>query len=145
MEQVIVNLAINARDAMPDGGTLSVSTRNSITAPASAPMVSAVPSNWVVLEVVDAGEGMDQQTLAHIFGPFFATKAAGKGTGLGLATVYEIVRQSGAYIDVESEPGKGSRFFLHFPVHRAARTGDARLIQVVAKQSSGGGHTSARG
>jgi two-component system, cell cycle sensor histidine kinase and response regulator CckA len=78
MEQVIVNLAINARDAMPDGGTLSVSTRNSTTAPASAPIVSAVPSNWVVLEVVDAGEGMDQQTLAHIFGPFFPPRPPAK-------------------------------------------------------------------
>ena len=121
MEQVIVNLAINARDAMPQGGVVTISTRNATAAPASVPIASKTPSNWVVLEVADTGTGMDSQTLAHIFEPFFTTKPSGKGTGLGLATVYGIVRQSGGHIDVESAPGQGARFLLHFPVTERPR------------------------
>lgn len=115
IEQVIVNLAINARDAMPDGGKLSVITRNSSVPPSTAPAVSNGVGEWVILEVTDTGHGMDQQTLAHIFEPFFTTKPAGKGTGLGLATVYAIVRQSGGHIEVRSEHGKGAKFLLYFP------------------------------
>lgn len=115
IEQVIVNLAINARDAMAKGGRLSISTRNSALPPVSASTVSGLPKDWVVLEISDTGHGMDQKTLAHIFEPFFTTKLAGKGTGLGLATVYGIVRQSGGYIDVESALDEGTRFLLYFP------------------------------
>lgn len=115
IEQVIVNLAINARDAMPSGGQLTISTRNTADPPPTLPAGSVATSDWTVLDVADNGQGMTRQVLAQIFEPFFTTKPAGKGTGLGLATVYGIVRQSGGYIHVESAPGKGSCFSLYFP------------------------------
>ena len=115
IEQVVANLAINARDAMPEGGSLTISTRNADSLPPGAEEVPSMPPEWVVLEVTDTGAGMDEQTRAQIFEPFFTTKPAGKGTGLGLATVYGIVKQSGGYIHVDSAPGRGTRFELYFP------------------------------
>jgi len=115
IEQVIVNLAINARDAMPGGGQLTISTRNTSDPPPTLPAGSAATPDWVVLDVADTGQGMSRQVLSQIFEPFFTTKPAGKGTGLGLATVYGIVRQSGGYIHVDSTPGQGSCFSLYFP------------------------------
>jgi signal transduction histidine kinase len=109
MEQVLVNLAVNARDAMPKGGTLHVRTRPAEPAPDRQ-------GQWVQLEVLDTGEGMDEATLSHIFEPFFTTKERGKGTGLGLATVYGIVRQSEGTITVSSEPGLGTLFTVVLPV-----------------------------
>jgi PAS domain S-box-containing protein len=118
LEQVIANLAINARDAMPGGGSLTISTHNTSSPPegVSTKEDSPADSGWVVLEVSDTGSGMSEETRAHIFEPFFTTKPEGKGTGLGLPTVYGIVCQFGGHITVDSRPGEGTRFQLYFPV-----------------------------
>jgi PAS domain S-box-containing protein len=118
LEQVIANLAINSRDAMPGGGLLTISTHNTFSLPegVAADADSAAESGWVVLEVRDTGTGMSEETRAHIFEPFFTTKPEGKGTGLGLPTVYGIVRQFGGHIAVDSQPKVGTRFQIYFPV-----------------------------
>jgi two-component system, cell cycle sensor histidine kinase and response regulator CckA len=115
IQQVVANLAINARDAMPGGGRLTISTRNVTGLPSDTSDSSSSAGDWVVLEVADTGSGMDEKTRAQIFEPFFTTKPDGKGTGLGLATVYGIVKQSSGHIEVDSAPGKGTRFELYFP------------------------------
>ncbi len=115
IEQVLMNLAVNARDAMPEGGTLRIAT-SQVVVPASAdPGAELEPGPYVVLEVADTGVGIDEGVRAHLFEPFFTTKEKGKGTGLGLATVYGIVSQSGGHIQVVSTPGRGTRFRVHFP------------------------------
>ena len=115
MEQVLVNLMLNARDAMPEGGTLTLSTRSSPGIAQSDDEVTSAPH--VILEVRDSGHGMAPETLERIFEPFFTTKGPeGKGTGLGLASVYGIVQQSGARVEAKSEPGRGSIFRVRFPV-----------------------------
>jgi PAS domain S-box-containing protein len=114
LEQVLVNLVTNAREAMPQGGHIRIITANSpSTIPGSAP-------EYVSLWVSDTGAGMDPTVLGHIFEPFFSTKRGGSGTGLGLSTVYGIVEQSGGKITVESTPGEGSTFGIHFPGHGAS-------------------------
>jgi PAS domain S-box-containing protein len=112
IEQVVLNLAVNARDAMPQGGRLTIRTANSNSAP--APGSADTPAR-VLVSISDTGIGMDDRIRSHLFEPFFTTKEVGKGTGLGLATVYGIVRQSGGSISVESTPGKGSTFTVLLP------------------------------
>lgn len=121
IEQVLMNLCINARDAMPDGGTLTVETCNStLDRDFCTRQPQAHPGEYATLCVIDTGTGMDRATLDRIFEPFFTTKALGKGTGLGLATVYGIVTQHGGFIQVESEIGGGSTFRAYFPVSTEA-------------------------
>ena len=116
IEQVIANLGVNARDAMPDGGTLTIATAN-VTGPGVGSADDGLPPGGplVALTVSDTGTGMDEHVLAHLFEPFFTTKKLGRGTGLGLATVYGIVRQSGGQIQVASRPREGSTFTVYFP------------------------------
>jgi len=117
IEQVLLNLAINARDAMPDGGALTFTTENSVVSsePAGLGVHPMKPGDYVLLRVRDTGIGMSEDTQRKIFEPFFTTKEVGKGTGLGLATAYGIVTQSGGYIKVRTAPGEGAEFLIYLP------------------------------
>jgi len=115
VEQVLMNLAANARDAMPEGGTLRVATSNVTVGGDTSSRPGLKAGEYAMLTVHDSGMGMPQHVRAHVFEPFFTTKDQGKGTGLGLATVYGIVKQSGGWIYVESEEGQGTTFVIYLP------------------------------
>jgi signal transduction histidine kinase/ActR/RegA family two-component response regulator len=124
IEQVVVNLALNARDAMPEGGTLVIRTSDVLLEGPSAKRLGLPAGRWVLLTVSDSGAGMDEVTLSRIFEPFYTTKTRGRGTGLGLASVYGIVQQTGGQIRVNSTPGQGTRFSIFFPVIEGAESAD---------------------
>ena len=146
LEQIVMNLVVNARDAMPPpGGRLAIETR-AVTLGAARATAAGIPEGpYVNLSVIDTGSGMEEDVLAHIFDPFFTTKTGGRGTGLGLSTVYGIVKQAGGGIEVTSTPGKGSRFDVYLPRTEApssslqeeggpARRGGNETILVVEDQ-----------
>ncbi|MFN7954291.1 MAG: PAS domain S-box protein [bacterium] len=135
LEQVLMNLAVNSRDAMPQGGELRIETEKVDGAGAHGAALGA--GDWVRLSVIDSGCGMDAQTLQHAFEPFFTTKPRDKGTGLGLATVYGIVKQSGGEITVSSQPGLGTRFDIFLPSATSEPEPIAEGVAPVATESRG--------
>jgi two-component system cell cycle sensor histidine kinase/response regulator CckA len=138
LEQIVVNLAVNARDAMPGGGTLSVAVRDLPLPDPERPDPDRTAGPFVRLMVSDTGSGMDDATRRQIFDPFFTTKLPGRGTGLGLSTVFGIVTQSGGQIQVETEPGRGTAFLVDLPRVRPRRVKVPRTPRVGAAPTSSG-------
>ena len=152
VDQILINLAVNARDAIADVGTLTISTENWLQEEAQPQHGGGEgPREWVILTVTDTGTGMGNESLAHIFEPFFTTKEIGKGTGMGLATVYGIVQHNGGRIEVESELGKGTTFRVYLPrtletamnVHEAEQDGIGPRPRNLARGGRRTGHSQA--
>ncbi|MEA2707345.1 MAG: hypothetical protein QOH22_2133 [Gemmatimonadaceae bacterium] len=143
LEQILVNLVVNARDAMPQGGRISIETKNvNLDENYTSEHAPVVAGRYVMLAVTDTGVGMTADTKEHAFDPFFTTKDPGKGTGLGLATVYGIVKQSGGYVWIYSEPAHGTALKLYFPeVSAAAAFGSAAEYQPAIKTPNRGSET----
>jgi CheY-like chemotaxis protein len=140
LEQVVLNLALNARDAMPNGGTLAIETCNiEVNAAFARQHPGLIPGKYVRLRVVDTGRGMSPEVMAKIFEPFFTTKQTGVGGGLGLSTVYGIVKQSGGCVTVESELGKGAAFGIYLPHAPEIPERRAAAEPVITESDSGWG------
>jgi len=132
IEQVLINLTTNARDAMANGGTLSIDTTMVYLDQVQASRFGGIPAgSYMVLSVADTGSGMDEEILAHIFEPFYSTKDGSKGTGLGMSIVHDIVKQHGAFIDIDTGLQQGTTFHIFFPVYD-----DINKVQVTEKQSA---------
>jgi len=141
LEQVLVNLAVNSRDAMPSGGTITIGTHTvEFGSALELGGYAIAPGPYVRIDFEDTGTGMDTATLARVFEPFFTTKEKGKGTGLGLATAYGIIKQSGGYIACDSEPGRGTRFQIFLP-RSLERPEGAASEAVPSRQSLRGSET----
>ncbi|MGE0735290.1 MAG: ATP-binding protein [Alphaproteobacteria bacterium] len=135
LEQVIINLVVNARDAMTDGGEVKIVTKNfTTTTPIRLGSETVPPGEYVQVDVIDRGVGIPRENIGRIFEPFFSTKEVGSGTGLGLSTVYGIVKQTGGHIVVDSTPGQGSRFTIYLPVHKEDAQSEAS--EPVARDAS---------